>query len=455
MNSLRLRLVLLLSVGLGVAWLVAAWFTHIESREEINRLFDAQLAQSAQVLLGTTRHEIHERVEHGEDEIAITHEYEQKLAFQIWDEHELLMRSSSAPNTALGSHKQGYSESVINGQPWRVLTRWDTHHEFMIQVAEPLAGREILARHITLNMLMPTLIVLPVLALLIWFGVGTGLRPLQQLKQEVKQRTANRLAPVAMAGVPEEVAPLVIALNDLFARLEEAFEGERRFTADAAHELRTPLAALKIQAQVALRSKDESERHSAIEKVLLGVDRATRLVEQLLALARVDPDTAAANYKQVDLHGLVAMVMRDLEPIAHAKQIALSLDESTACNILGDEAQLSLLLRNLLDNAIRYTPEGGCVSVSLNNRSEDNALGGNAPEVMLTISDTGPGIAENELERVLQRFYRVASNGQDGSGLGLSIVSRIAELHGARLELTNKSSGHGLIARVIWPNVST
>ena len=445
MNSLRLRLILFLTIILGVAWLVAAWFTHIESREEIDRLFDAQLAQSAQVLLGTTRHELHERIERGDDEVSASHEYEQKLAFQIWDEKNLLLRSSTAPVVAMSQASEGYSESLINGEQWRVLTRWDARHEFMIQVAEPLAGRESLAHHITLKMLLPTFIALPVLLILIWFGVGAGLRPLQLLKREIKQRTANHLEPVAMAGVPEEVMPLVKALNDLFARLEEAFEGERRFTADAAHELRTPLAALRIQAQVAMRSTELEVRHAALENVLRGVDRATRIVEQLLTLARVDPESTVAGYKQVDLASLVAPVMRDLAPQAHAKQIEISLEESNVCKVLGDEVQLSLLLRNLLDNAIRYTPVGGRVTVS--------AL--NLDGIRLEVRDTGPGIPAAEREQVLQRFYRITGSGEEGSGLGLSIVSRIAELHGASLELKDNEAGQGLLVRVIWPNAKS
>ena len=445
MNSLRLRLILFLTIILGVAWLVAAWFTHIESREEIDRLFDAQLAQSAQVLLGTTRHELHERIERGDDEVSASHEYEQKLAFQIWDEKNLLLRSSTAPVVAMSQASEGYSESLISGEQWRVLTRWDARHEFMIQVAEPLAGRESLAHHITLKMLLPTFIALPVLLILIWFGVGAGLRPLQLLKREIKQRTANHLEPVAMAGVPEEVMPLVKALNDLFARLEEAFEGERRFTADAAHELRTPLAALRIQAQVAMRSTELEVRHAALENVLRGVDRATRIVEQLLTLARVDPESTVAGYKQVDLASLVAPVMRDLAPQAHAKQIEISLEESNVCKVFGDEVQLSLLLRNLLDNAIRYTPVGGRVTVS--------AL--NLDGIRLEVRDTGPGILAAEREQVLQRFYRITGSGEEGSGLGLSIVSRIAELHGASLELKDNEAGQGLLVRVIWPNVAS
>lgn len=448
MKSLRIRLVLLLSVGLSIAWAISAWFSYKEARHEIDQLFDAQLAQSAQVLLGTTRHELYERAERGEDETPVSHEYEQKLAFQIWDSNTLLLKSAAAPTEPLAGVKAGYSETLLHGQPWRVLARWDTRHEFMIQVAEPLGGRESLAKHITLKMLQPTFIAFPVLALLVWFGVGAGLRPLQQLKQEVRQRAANRLEPVVMEGVPEEVAPLAQALNDLFARLQFAFEGERRFTADAAHELRTPLAALRIQTQVAMRSTDEAERQHALENVLRGTDRATRLVEQLLTLARVDPEAATAGHKPLELRALAASVMADLEPLAHAKQIELVLEEKLAHAadlVQGDEAQLGLLLRNLIDNAIRYTPMGGRVMVTINN----------SDGVSLEVRDTGPGIPEEQREQVQQRFYRVPGSGEDGSGLGLSIVRRIAELHGARLELHDNDLNSGLLVKVIWPLLKT
>jgi two-component system sensor histidine kinase QseC len=440
MNSLRLRLVLLLSLALGLAWVAAAWLTHAEARHEIDALFDAQLAQSAQVLLGTARHELHERIERGEDEIAVSHEYEQKLAFQIWDENGLQMRSASAPDTLLGDMTPGYSDVVVNGQPWRVLTRWDAHREFMIQVAEPLAAREQLARHIALKMLLPSLLILPLLALLIWLAVGAGLRPLQRLKQEVKQRAADRLEPVGMAGVPDEVIPLAQALNELFARLQHAFDGERRFTADAAHELRTPLAALKTQAQVALRASDESERRTALENVLRGVDRAAHLLEQLLTLARVDPEAAATGHVVVDLHNLAAGALAELAPLAHAGHIDLALEEGQPCHVQGNPAQLTVLLRNLLDNAVRYTPAGGSVSLALHDEGN----------VILEIRDTGPGIPEEERSRALERFYRVPGSGVEGSGLGLSIVRRIAELHHASLELGDNESGPGLRVRVIF-----
>lgn len=441
MNSLRLRLVLLLSVTLGLAWAVAAWFTHVEARHEIDALFDAQLAQSAQVLLGTTRHELHERIERGEDEVPVSHEYEQKLAFQIWDEDGLLMHSARAPVTALAGREAGYSETRVHGESWRVLTRWDARHEFMIQVAEPMAGREQLARHIALKMLLPTLFILPLLAFLIWLGVGAGLKPLRHLRQEVKQRAADHLEPVNMQGVPDEVAPLALALNDLFVRLQHAFEGERRFTADAAHELRTPLAALKTQAQVALRATEEQGRQNALENVLRGVDRATHLLEQLLTLARVDHEAAASGHEVIELRCLVIGALAELAPAAQARHVELTCDEGPMGRVSGNPAQLSVLLRNLLDNAVRYTPDGGNVIVSL--REENGAI--------LEVCDSGPGIPQEERAHVLGRFYRIPGSGADGSGLGLSIVCRIVELHGATLELCDNENGSGLKVRVTFP----
>ena len=194
-----------------------------------------------------------------------------------------------------------------------------------------------------------------------------------------------------------------------------------------------------------MRSTEVEVRQVALENVLRGVDRATRLVEQLLTLARVDPETAVAGYKQVDLLSLAAQVMRELAPQAHAKQIEISLEESTACKVLGDEVQLSLLLRNLLDNAIRYTQVSGRVTVSVLN----------SDGITLEVRDTGPGIPKAEREHVLQRFYRISGSGEEGSGLGLSIVRRIAQMHGARLALEDNDAGHGLLVSVIWPSTAS
>ena len=442
-NSLRLRLVLLLFLAGGITLGAAVYFTHNAARQELDALFDAQLAESAHVLLGTARREMAERIEHGTDEMPVAHEYEQTLVFQIWDAHGLIVRSAAAPDSALGDGIPGYTQTKINGKPWRVLTRWDLQHEFMIEIAEPLAGREHLARLIALKMLVPTLAIIPLLALLTWLAVGTGLRPLRQLRREVVQRSAERLEPLAMKKVPDEVMPLVAALNDLFERLKQSIEAEKRFTADAAHELRTPLAALKTQAQVALRATESADREAALQHVLTGVDRATHLIEQLLTLARVDPEMASAHYQPVSLRQLAADALGLIEPLAHQKHIELALEESDEALINGDAGPLAILLRNLLDNAVRYTPAGGQVSVTVSHQKNQG--------VVLEVCDTGPGIPEEERARTLERFYRIPGSGVQGSGLGLSIVQRIAARHRARLVLHSGANGAGLCVKVTFP----
>ena len=449
MKSLRNHLILLLSVGLGAAWVVSAWLGHSEARYEVDELFDAQMAQSAQAILDASRHNIDERLERGDrdshdDSLLLRHQYEQKLLFQVWStDGNVLQRSRHAPEKMMADPVQGYQTVNFDHQTWRVLTRLDSSGKFLVQVAEPLDKREWLARHIAFKILLPTLLVLPLLVLLIWWFVGKGLRPLGDIGRQVQARAATRLDALQMDDVPDEVVPLVAALNDLFERLQRAFEGELRFTADAAHELRTPLAALKVQAQVALRATCDAERNAALENVLQGVDRATHLITQLLTLARVDPDSAATGHVRLNLYSLAAVVVEQYRAMAASKDIHLTLAGSDA-EVLGDASQLEVLIRNVLDNALRYTPQGGAVDVSVN-QSE---------EVILEVSDNGSGIPVAQRERVLERFYRIPGNGQTGSGLGLSIVKRVAERHRARISLDSSARG-GLLVRVILASVET
>lgn len=439
--SLRRRLMFLLLSLVTVLWLATAVTSYFDTRHEIDELFDAQLAQAAQLLLAQASHDIREIGDSGEDRREY-HKYQQKVAFQIWDEkRNLLLRSAGAPLTPLAGKEAGYSDSRIEGHAWRVFARWDERHEFQIQVGERYAVRDELAGHVALRMLYPLLFALPLLAVLIWLSVGRGLAPLRRVSAEVMARAPQNPEPLEVENVPAEIRPLVQSLNTLFGRVRQAFENERRFTADAAHELRTPLAALKTQAQVALRAADEEQRRLALQQVLQGVDRATHLVEQLLTLARLDPQTALPA-KQLSLRAIATQVLSELAPDALAKGIEIALEDGAEGLLMGDATALDILVRNLADNAIRYTPRNGRIQVVV--REEHG-------QVVLQVTDSGPGIPPEERSKALQRFYRVLGSGESGSGLGLSIVQRIAELHGAGVLLETPESGVGLRVRVIFP----
>lgn len=435
--SLRRRLLALLLGAVGTVWLALALSSYVDAHHEIDEMFDAQLAQSAQLLLAQATHEIDEIDFERE---RFEHKYQRRFVFQILDHAgQVLLHSAGAPAVALTS-RAGYSDVQLNGEQWRVLARWDADGEYQAQVAERHAPRGALARAITLRMLLPALAALPLLALLIWLGVSRGLAPLGRIAREVASRAPQHLTPLDIQQSPREILPLVEALNGLFERLNQALENERRFTADAAHELRTPLAALRVQAQVALRAQEDAERRHAIEQVVEGTDRATHLVEQLLTLARLDPEVARATHQPLDLRAVAADILSALAPAAVAKRIELSLTEGSPVMLHGDAAMLGVLLRNLVDNAVRYTPEGGTVSVAVN--SEHG-------RAVLEVCDTGPGILPEERGRVLERFYRGLGTGQSGSGLGLSIVKRIAQLHDAELYLGEGAGGKGLRVRVL------
>ncbi len=319
----------------------------------------------------------------------------------------------------------------------------EAHHEIHELMAElPAAVRaefehehEELIGEIAEHLAKPVLIAFPLLALLLVLAVTFALRPLRRLANEVETRAPERLEPIPREGAPREVRPLIDRLNRLFADIERALENERRFTADAAHELRTPLAALKAQAQVALGTAIDAERDHALRQIVAGCDRSAHLVEQMLTLARLDAPHGAAR-AEVDLRALAADVLADFAGEAIAKGSALSLEDGATTPVGGDPLLLAVALRNLVANALRHTPHGGRVSVSIS-RDADRAL--------LVVADDGPGIPEAERDAVLQRFRRGSGATATGSGLGLSIVQRIAELHGGelRLERGDSTVSHG------------
>ena len=329
--------------------------------------------------------------------------------------------------------------------------------EYLIQVAQPMGERERRAARLAFRTLMPFGLLMPVLALLIGWIVNRTLTPLNELAARLRGREPMATEPVAVAGVPREVTPLVDGLNDLLGRLAMALEHERAFIADAAHELRTPLTALRLQVDALGTAGESPERQRALARLDAGVNRATRLVEQLLALARQEGREAPAP-ERVELGQLAREVVEELLPFADSKRIDLGVEAESGVAVRGDRQSLAVLLRNLVDNALRYTPDGGRVDIRMSNGprpAADGATNQQAGDVVLEVADTGPGIPPADRERVFDRFYRVAGTSTPGSGIGLALVKVIAERHGARIALDSGPAGRGLTFRVLFPATET
>jgi two-component system sensor histidine kinase QseC len=438
--SLRRRLLWMISLAVLLAWGATALFTYFDARQQIGEMLDAHLAQSAGLIATQMTHELD-----NEAGLTVPRQYKQesKIAFQVWDRRAALrLRSANAPQARMSEQDAGFSDATIDGTRWRIFSRWDESGRYAVQVGERLALRRELAQSVASHLLHPLAVALPVLAILIWFAVNAGLLPLSAVARQVQRRAPDNLTPLGEREVPQEVAPLVQALNTLFARLRATFEQERRFTADAAHELRTPLAAVKTQAQVALAASSGDERQRALSNVVLGVDRATHLVEQLLILARLDPQANLPGAVPVALPDLAASCIAEQAQSAYDKGVELALESAEKAIVLGDPTLLSVLLRNLIDNAIRYSPAASEVEVSITRTSG---------VVRLRVTDNGPGIPERERDRVFDRFYRVSGPAEEGSGLGLSIVKRIADLHHASIRLSQGTGGRGLAVAVSFP----
>lgn len=338
----------------------------------------------------------------------------------------------------------GFSDSRVNGVRLRIYTLQTV--DSTIQIAQDLDAREARARALALNAVLPVLLLAPLLMLAVGGVISASLGPLRRVRAQVAARAASDLSPLDGGNVPEEVRPLVVELNDLFARLRDTLEAQRHFIADAAHELRSPLTALKLQLQAAQRARDEPSRAAAVASLGAGIERAIALVEQLLALAR--QEGASPSAEPVDLEELARQAVSDLLPTAHAKRIDLGLAERERpepVTVAGGREPLLLILSNLLDNAIKYTPVGGRVDLS---------IGRDAAGAWFAVEDSGPGIAPADRERVFDRFHRVPGTDAPGSGLGLAIVRTVAQRLGARVSLGASPQLGGLRAEVRFPSAA-
>ncbi len=434
--SLRNRVLALVLGSVAVAWIGAGVFAYRDARHETDELLDGYLAQSAALLVAQAGEDLGDlELEHAPQ----LHRYARSVAFQIWDGKTLRTHSANAPNRRLSPRTEGFDDVEVEGRNWRVFSSYDPHRKILVQVGEVLGAREAIALAVARGLAAPLVVALPVLGLLLWIAVTLGLAPLGAVGQAVARRDPANLAPLDVGSPPREVAPLVTSLNSLFERVRASMEHERRFTADAAHELRTPIAALRAQAEVALAADDEAQRRHALGGVIAGSDRAAHLIGQLLTLARLDPARAAGPVETADLAAVAREVAAMHAQSAMERGLELSVEAPASAMVAVEPALLQILLRNLVDNAVRY-------AAGLGREIRIEVTGGDLP--VCRIVDDGPGIPPEERARLGERFHRGEGTGEQGSGLGLSIVQRIADLCGATVAFETAAGGRGLCVTV-------
>jgi two-component system OmpR family sensor kinase len=428
MKSIRIRLLSWLLGCVTLVALAAGWGVYRSALIDTDQLFDYQLRQLALAM----RDQTSVQAPSPPDEAS-------EIVVQIWDQGGARIYLSH-PSTDLPEQATlGFQDVHTGSGDWRVFSiqmRGRT-----IRVSQPTSVRHELARAHAYRTLLPIAVLLPLLAAALWLGVDRALRPMSIVVREVRSRDSALLMPLSEESLPEEILTLVRALNGLLRRLSAALNAQRAFVSDAAHELRSPLTALSLQLQLLARAPTAEARRAAERQLAAGVERAAHLVNQLLTLARSAPDAAEQAFASVRLDEIARLAVADTAPLAAANGVDLGVAAADEVTLAGDADALRILIRNLADNAVRYTPRGGRVDVSVRRgRSES----------VLEVADTGPGIPVAERERVFARFYRVQGGDQGGSGLGLAIVKEIAERHAARIEFDDAAGG-GLVVRLVFP----
>ncbi|MDE1153329.1 MAG: ATP-binding protein [Micavibrio sp.] len=447
MISIRRELQKSLMIALLIASIMLLLASAYGTLEEINELFDAQLRQTAQL------------IQQQEDALHIAHvsgakglayppgalalhkvHGEREALIQIWDTDGTLLYSSHPAIPYPDLKATGLVSTVFESQQWRsysVRTEDD-----IVQVSQPMHGRARISSEIAMRILVPVLMLFPILGLFSWYAVRRGLAPINTVSAAIGERTPASLVPISQENVPEEILPLVGSLNNFINRLDNALKLQRQFTADAAHELRTPLTAIQLQLQVMMRAQTEEGRAEAELRLSRGVRRAIDLVQKLLTFTRVEPEGPVTRQEACHLNALVTTAYEQFADVAADKTVTLTLPRCDEAAVLGDADNLQILLNNLVDNAIRYTPEGGHVELSL-------ALA--AGFAVFTVTDDGIGVPEAERERIFDRFYRVVGTRTQGTGLGLAIVREIAERHGATLKVSDGKNGSGTTFAIKFP----
>lgn len=431
MRSLRARLLAFLLAAIVLAGGIQAAVTYRTVLREADAIFDYHMQQMALSLRSGLPPSA---------AVSGLGPSEQNFDFvvQVWTQDGQRIFESADEALLPQLAVLGFAEVNARGTTYRVLSMQT--RGLVIQVAQDMAARRQMAGSLALRTVAPVALMAPLLMLVVWWVVSGSLAPVSRVRSQVASRQPDDLSPVGEDGLPEEVRPLVAELNLLFERVRRAFDAQKHFVADAAHELRSPLAALKLQVQLLRRASDPAAHEQAVQRLAAGIDRATRLVEQLLTLARNEAHAAAGGeVVAVDLAALAREAIADAVPGAESRRIDLGLARADAASVAGHLDALRILLRNLVDNAVKYTPEGGRVDLTVQQEG-----GG----VVLVVEDSGPGLAESDRERVWDRFYRAPDAGASGSGLGLAIVRSVAQLHGAELALDRSPTLGGLRVRV-------
>lgn len=444
MNSIRIRLFLILLLATGVVWLSAFVWIQRSTRAEVERVLDARLAEAGQMvssLISDRRIDVASAAAVVTDravaEDRLAAEYSHKLSCQIWSlDGTLVGASGGAPAGQLSAQETGFGDSIVDGEEWRVYSVVNQELGVRVMVGDSHTVRDRLVRDVTTGLILPALLILPLLAGLIWLSLRRGLLPLDRLAEGLSRRTADDLSPVAAGTLPDEIRPVGTALNGLFGRVSAARDREKAFTSFAAHELKTPLAGIKTQAQVAMMASDQATRDRALGRIQHGVDRTDRMVRQLLSLASVDSAETGPE-ATVDVAAIIRDVVEDLGRPAAAKGISVTLPENRPAPIRSDAVLLTVALRNIIENAIAVAPHGSEVAIT---------IGTTGGRLRICVMDRGPGIAQADRARVTERFFRGAGADTNGSGLGLAIVKTAVDRLGGRLEFSPRPDGGEVVS---------
>ncbi|KAB0504007.1 ATP-binding protein [Pseudomonas moorei] len=454
MTSIRRR-TLTLIIGLMLTGIAVISVLNLhDSNHEIAEVYDAQLAQNARLLQGVMRMPLASK-QHAELYQAFNqalgaaepkvdgHPYETKIAFQVWNRKgEVLVHTASAPSFTAPPSTPGFSDVVdLNNRQWRAFLLEDKQNELRIWVGERDDVRADLVDRIVSHTLWPNIVGSLVLAAMVWLAIGWGLKPLADMAQTLRARHSGSLEPLHLTPLPSELEPMQAALNRMLAQIQEVLGRERRFIADAAHEMRTPLAILRVHAQNLMEARTEDERRESLAFLIAGVDRTSRLVNQLLTMARLEPQAQTPALKAIDLTESVRDSLVELTPWLLSKHLELAFEASDRpCKVFADAAAIDIALNNLITNAANFSPEHGVITVQLSQADGFYAL---------SVLDQGPGIDEADHARVFERFY--SRGNTHGAGLGLTIVNTIAHRLGGRITLANRAEG-GLRATLTIPD---